>query len=1710
MKDMTMKIFDMGRPHWRCVALSALALVATNLYADDDDTELAQQPLFVSETSPPLNMLVMGRDHKLYYEAYNDASDLDGDGVLDIGYKPDKINYYGYFNNKVCYTYNGSLGAATTVAGADGRFVPSSKAGGSNGKKCSGAWSGDFLNYVATSRMDALRKVLYGGWRTFDSGESSQSTVLQAAYIPRDAHSWAKAYEASGESYNINDYTPLATPQAGTRHLFAVTSLRDSGDEARTQLRVLDNTTWQIWDWVSQETNGRNGSAGQDTCGKGSGGINVAYPCERSGGEEWMVVAPDAYKDLTLTIWKAGDQHGKRAWDSAGMNMIFNTYAKDKNKCGSGSLDKIMFIGESNPFSGNNGCGEEWFIARITGKIYIEKAGDYSFSMTTNDSSEVTINGKKWGLYHSWDASSTNWEQHQHGTATGDNGKPAKKIHFSAPGWYNIQYDFVKYDGLGRWGLAWKIKSPKSQIKGYNVKVEVCPAGKPQLHEDNCKPYTGRGGGSPIYQPTGLLHDFGESDRMYFGLLTGSYAKNVAGGVLRTNMSRFKREIDRYTGQLYSDGDGIVANINRLKLVGFDGRDSESRYYGQSGRGCPWVYNKPLSQFLHPEDCDMWGNPIAEMMFETLRYFSGAAGGHSQYTYGGGSRDDALGLSKPQWKHPYTTLELPYCARPVMTVFSDINPSFDFKLPGSRYQSIDAGISGNPLSGLNVAKETDAIGAAEGIHGKKFFIGQTSESNADAAPTVKTVGTLSMVRGLSPQEPSRQGTYYAAGVARFGARNKIAGNSMGMNPVMTYSIALASPLPEIRFPIAKGSNKYVTLAPFAKTIGSSSPSSDADDVGAGNLQATNQLVDFYVEKIANTGASDEDPSVNEGRPYAKFRINYEDIEQGADHDMDMMVIYTVKMEKDGQLSVALDSSTQAFGWAIQHAGYVISGTTKDGVYMEVRDADTPINDSRINKTYYTYRYNTPPGRDPGYCKNKPKQDPECKILPLQTERKFTVSSSGSDAKFLKDPLWYAAKYGIPGRDPGSVIGDPDNYFLVTNATTLKDQLTRAFNSILQASSSVTAPAVDIPSGPLTGDADVYRTIFDVESGWSGDVIKDEWKANPTGVPGEKVNRTPVWSAAEQLAQNTNRKIFFAGKNGLKEFTWSNVSSDSDWSEALNKDPESGNADGKAQERVAFLRGENEVFRNRPLLPSGKPNILGDIVNSSPLRVRGPAWQVSQANRLEGNDKYTDFAKKQAQLPQMLYVGANDGMLHAFNADTGEEVFAFIPSALRKHLNKLTDPGYGMASWGAGAHRYFVDGTPVVADAYFANAWHKVLLGSLGAGGRQVFALDITDPTNPKLLWEFGSAQDKAMGHSVPEPMLVRLNDRASGKWVALVPGGYEHEAEQNNASLFVLDVSNGTVLKKFSMNGGEGISDDSTLPEAYLPLGNGLSNLAVLDSNVDGMTDVAYAGDLLGNLWRFDLKSKSAANWKVEKLFVAKDADGVRQPITAPPYVQRHPTGEGHAVVFGTGRFVTWEDQGTWQMQSVYSIWDQGDSATESVHKNRSHLQIQEFEEFADAEGVYHLTNHPVKWWDNEGKVKQWGWVFDFPMEGEKLIFKMRRYGEALLISTLNPNGSVADSLDSCSAGLGGMLYAIDPENGGALKYPVFDRNDDGLFDDSDMICEAGACTPPSGIGSDGGRITLGGGFGYGGGVDKGKRTRLNSGTEDGRQSWREQPPNSK
>ncbi len=1090
----------------------ALMLTPASLMAEKADDYKAKPPFLTAE-APPLVMLAMGKDHKLYYEAYNDASDLDEDGTLDVGYKGQAetyvdsdgdgyrngdepyvdansnnvydsgeqftdlnnnghwdaaeaftdrngdghwnngIDYYGYFDSYKCYVYN----TATTT------FVPNSAPVDAKSrpiKTCSGAteWSGDFLNYLTMSRMDALRKVLYGGSRSTDT---ATATVLRRTFIPQDAHSWGKEYQSiANDGYDIRDYTPLDLPAVGTRHLFASTNLGDEmfnaaldGDTTQEPmydtplLRVLPNNTHRIWEWLSKERPVADNSL------VSSGTVYTGNPANHLD-----------YIDLV------------------------GRFANSSHLQGSQLVANIN--GSGNPFG-----ADDYYLTIFSGNLIVTNAGTYEFAVDGDDAVEVLIDGN---LVAGWYGGhgSCNCTTHS-GTITLTAGTHAIEFrHQEKTGSDNYYLHWKGADSLNVWQIVpaaafsdlrqtvYDVNTAASTITNYVVQAEVC---NPTFLESNCRQYP-----SGSNKPIGLLQRYGENNRMYFGLMSGSYRNNTSGGVLRKNISSINDEIDANNGVFLTTTTGIIGTIDKFRIYGFDYTNYEHTNFGG---GSAWVTTRPMNDREFPN----WGNPIGEIMYEALRYFAGKSGPTTVYDYDVNDAnliDYKLGLPKPTWIDPYRLEDtdrdgvkdsgedlngngkldgFESCAKPFVLVLSDINPSYDSdQLPGSYFNPTFTG----DLTGLDVQTLGNQISTNESIAGS-HFIGQ-NQATYDGACTPKTIAGFGDIRGMCPEEPTKLGTYYSASVAYYGMQHDISSTAQDAQQVATYAVGLASPLPTISIDVGDG--KKITLVPFAKSVGGSSINATQ-----GQFQPTNTIVDFYVHTITPT--------------YGKFRVNFEDVEQGADHDMDAIVEYEYVVNADKTVTVNL-TSTYAAGGIMQHAGYIISGTTRDGVYLEVRDIDTAAA-SDVN-----YFLDTPPTTGfPGVGWN------DGQPLPLVATRTFTAGTTGG-ATLLKNPLWYAAKWGgfrdsntptedinkngklDPGEDTngnGAIDfttaptpdltdewdadgdGDPDNYFYVVNALRLEEQLNKSFTAMLSRASSGTAASVI--SNSRSGEGAVYQSIF---------------------------------------------------------------------------------------------------------------------------------------------------------------------------------------------------------------------------------------------------------------------------------------------------------------------------------------------------------------------------------------------------------------------------------------------------------------------------------------------------------------------------------------------------------------------------------------------------------------------------------------------------------
>jgi type IV pilus assembly protein PilY1 len=635
-------------------------------------------------------------------------------------------------------------------------------------------------------------------------------------------------------------------------------------------------------------------------------------------------------------------------------------------------------------------------------------------------------------------------------------------------------------------------------------------------------------------------------------------------------------------------------------------------------------------------------------------------------------------------------------------------------------------------------------------------------------------------------------------------------------------------------------------------------------------------------------------------------------------------------------------------------------------------------------------------------------------------KSWPAASSGS-ANNVYD-MWHAA---INSRGEFFSADSPDSLL-----TALQSIVTRI-------NETSTASASQAISSPLTdsdySSANSYIPSFSSED-WSGTLIKYERTTSAT---------TEAWNAQTLLdasypSGNTayaNRPIYMAGgtaSNGLQSFAWANLSSAQQTT--LNKALDS-TVDSNGSKRLSWLRGDRS---NEGTLLRSRGHILGDIVDSTPVLVTTPSSPVAKMNALVGDTSYSDFKTTWASRATRVYVGANDGMLHAFD-DDGKETFAFIPSSVISNLYKLMDPDYT-----SGAHQYYVDGTPTVADVYFSNAWHTVLVGTLRGGGRALFALDITDPANVKLLWEksFSDSAYAELGYTYAKPVIARLH---SGDWAVIAANGAN--SANDKAVLYVINAKDGALIKALTA------TDSATGA-------NGLSSPYVADIDGDLIADYVYAGDLHGNLWRFDLIGSGgnltdvaiSSGFRVAfngtPLFTASaatftsSASNQTQPITASPYVIAHPSGTGHLVIFGTGKYMEAADAAadTTKAMSVYGIWDTqtaGEYVTSTPTITSSKLQAQTFGSstsitYTSTSGgsvtttANTLSSNAVSWFNNDGSIKTYGWYLDLPLTGEMVVVKPLTVSNSVLITSLAPND------DPCQSGASTYLTLIDPYTGGA------------------------------------------------------------------------------
>lgn len=620
-------------------------------------------------------------------------------------------------------------------------------------------------------------------------------------------------------------------------------------------------------------------------------------------------------------------------------------------------------------------------------------------------------------------------------------------------------------------------------------------------------------------------------------------------------------------------------------------------------------------------------------------------------------------------------------------------------------------------------------------------------------------------------------------------------------------------------------------------------------------------------------------------------------------------------------------------------------------------------------------------------------------------------------------------------------GDPKTYFLGSNGTGMITALNSVFADVAKQAGSIAGAAVSTTQ--VTTSAGVYQAKFD-PSDWSGDVIDYPVTFDPTTQEisvGDDAHRT--WSAATQLDSKTpaNRRIVIglaapsatAGAGAL--FDWNAPNFEAATRTALKTPPYLPtstplDSDTTGQLRLAFLRGDRSQEAPSGLLFRKRGHVLGDMINSAAVYSGDPAAGIVDAS-------YSTFYSTNKGRTPMLYVGANDGMLHGFNADTGDEVMAYIPSFVVPKLAALTSASY--------VHTSYVDSTAAVSEAQVGSAWKTVLVSGAGAGGQGVFALDVTTPTTfaaSNVMWEFKDTDDADLGNVVGRPQIVKLltsggSTTPTYKWFAVVAGGVNNYAVDGRASttgaptLFFLDLAKpagtawslGTNYYKVSFPVG-----DATKPNAVLGF-NGTAG-------VNGEMDRLYIGDLQGNLWKLQFARTAIGSWSLATLspflsgstpvplFIATDtavaASAKRLPITVEPVLVGGPN-KSVIISFGTGKFLEQNDVATHTTQSIFAVYDNGSAALGSTtDPGRGYLQTATATLASST-----VTATPFVWGRPASATDttvRAGWVFNLPESttvGERQVSGMSYLDGKLLF------GSIEPPVNGCADG-GGNQYIVD------------------------------------------------------------------------------------
>ncbi len=759
-------------------------------------------------------------------------------------------------------------------------------------------------------------------------------------------------------------------------------------------------------------------------------------------------------------------------------------------------------------------------------------------------------------------------------------------------------------------------------------------------------------------------------------------------------------------------------------------------------------------------------------------------------------------------------------------------------------------------------------------------------------------------------------------------------------------------------------------------------------------------------------------------------------------------------------------------------------------------------------------------------------------LPIPANVRFGFAGSTGGSRNIHEIMCFQAtpaqtsqsSAGLNQKQSAKVETGTQAYFAYYNPTTLAGSLTSQY--------------VGVP----VGDTNTNDLIISSTINWDGSCVL-------TGVPaGQTCDNTGPAGPVAAEGPSGRTVLTWNGSAGAP-FEWANLTAAEqaalDTGDSVNPTPPPYN-----YSRLNYLRGDrsNEQTPTSSTTYVGtfrdRASVLGDIIDSSPTWVGPPTitypnfWTdkydtTGDTMSENSGQTYATFSSTYQNRTNVVYSGANDGMLHAFrsgyfsagayqtSSNDGYEMLAYVPGYTVNTIQSTTaarnysDPQYG--------HRFDVDATPGTGDVFYANQWHTWLVGGLGPGGNAIYALDITNPgmsggnsftegnASSTVIGEWsylngstnltcandagpGTPCGYNLGQTYGVPQIRRFHN---GMWGAVFGNGYHSKNGDGGIYVMLINPSTGAITFYY-LSTSTGSVPSGYTSCANVPAGtstcNGIYYAASADLDGDNITDYVYAGDLLGNVWRFDLTSTNPANWGVDNSSgVSINAGGgsatplfttpAAQPITtAVVGVSIMSTGNPRLLLeFGTGQQVPMTNfsspQYSTTQQAIYGVWDwnftnwNSHSTTQYASlpngltpaptlplSGTSYLQQQSIggpytATVANTGSDYRtLTNYSICWADTTG-CAQYGWYINLvsgnayapdpavpqngnasyantPVVWEQVIFNPTYALGALVVNTTIPGATAATMC--YSSGASGWTLAINPATGGQFAQSFF------------------------------------------------------------------------